>query len=73
MEGIREALTVGELQEKIVESLGRLSALDAVSGCDVNVLPGKVPDSAVVHFTIADHDWYRFKPALVPNREGGAT
>jgi len=54
---LTKSRTVGELSKNINESIRRLEQLENFRSCDVKVLPGYYPDSALVSFVLKDLRW----------------
>jgi hypothetical protein len=63
--------TVSDLHSRIVESLQKLSSLNAFRACNVLVKPGDQADSALVEFDLEDLSWWSLTLGLLSNNEGG--
>lgn len=65
--------SVGELQERLLESLQKLNDLSSFKRCDMEVHPGQKPDSAVVKLNFEPLRWWGLSMGVDANNEGART
>lgn len=65
--------SVGELQEKLLDSLQRLNELSSFKKCEMEVHPGQKPDSALVKLNFEPLRWWGLSMGVDANNEGART